>query len=332
MLVNELLNEIKKHESLREWSSPVRLSNTGKCPQALQYQLLGFPKEPLDPRVIMLFRVGDHTEAEIKILAEKHLEGKHWCKFYFGDKIEVHDDEEPRIIYKQIPVSLNIPGYRKPAEEQDQDIVVFGHLDGIGWKTWNDPYLIEIKSMSDFAYDRFTKGTYDESYQWQLQAYMQATGLKKAIVIAMKKQTSHLAEMIIERDENFDAVARWKLLLNRDPNVAAPQYLEFTNYKTKAGIKLGFPCSYCDYKKYCFDGLNVEFDNRGKPKHTAHAPRSQEEIISIQKNHVEKLENEKQQTQSDEIDVMENNPLDPLGGLDILENTTNVVNDIRGGK
>jgi len=282
MIVNELWDAMKKEEKQRIWSNPVRLSGTGKCPQAIAFQLLGFEKEPLEPRVKLLFRVGDHTEAEVKALMERYLEGKTWAKFHFGDKTVVNDGEESRVLYKQIPVCLNVPRYQLPGEEELPPIPVWGHVDGIAWKSWEEPYLVEIKSSNDWSFERFAKGELDESYMWQIQAYMQASGLKKALVIFMKKSTSHLAEMIVDRNEQYDAVSRWQGILSCDHSTVQPQLLTFAERKKAGGVKIGYPCSYCDYKKHCFVNMETTFDAKGKPVHIAECPATQEEIIAVQ--------------------------------------------------
>ena len=337
MIVNELWAAMKTKEKDRTWANPVRLSNTGKCPQALAFQLLGFEKEPLEPRVKLLFRVGDHTEAEVKALMELHLESKTWAKFHFGDKTVVHDDEEPRVLYKQIPVCLNVPRYQLPGEEAPPPIPVWGHVDGIGWKTWDTPYLIEIKSSNDWSYERFAKGELDESYQWQVQAYMQASGLKRALVIFMKKSTSHLAEMIVERDETYDAAKRWQMILSCDHSSVLPQELTFTERKKAGGVKIGYPCSYCDYKKYCFVNMETSFDAKGKPVHTAECPASQEEIIAAQEQ-VGKMraEAEKARTANEAAvaHAPEGDPenhMDPIASVDQQQKEMVKVSSVRKG-
>jgi hypothetical protein len=262
------------------------LSATGKCPQALGFRILGMPEKPLEARTYLLFRVGDYTEAGLKSLMIEHLEGKHWAGFVFGEKFNIPNEDKPIVIYKQKEIILNVPKFKKMGEKEEF-IQVKGHYDGIGLKTWNDAYLLEIKSMNDYAFDRFCKGQIDESYIWQVQAYMQVLGLTRTLVVASAKMTSHIAEQIIERDPAYDAIKRWSLILSHTSESTLPQTLAFKEEGSTPEttvLKVGFPCSYCSYVDKCFNEVTVTFDKKSKPVIYARSVASQQEIIKKQKD------------------------------------------------
>lgn len=254
MFIPELLKQIEKDEEARGYASPVRLSNTGKCPCATWFQLVGCKRPPLDGRVILMFRTGDHVESTYKFMAEKYIKELGWAHFIFGEKIQIPTTEgETEYFYKQIDVSLKVG-----------DAIIPGHLDGIGMKTWNDPYVLEFKSMSNYAYEQFTKGIIDESYLWQVQAYMEATGINKTLMAVQRKETGHPYETVIERNkEKYDVFMRWADILAAKTQVPLR---ELNHSETKEGRKkLDYPCSYCPFAKLCYSGCTVEFTPKGKP-------------------------------------------------------------------
>jgi len=286
MFINELEKAMEVEEASRQGASPIRLSNTGKCPMSTYLKICGLKTKPLDPRVLLMFRTGDLSEQAFKDLAKKHMEGKTWDHFVFGKETSVIIDEEPATIYKQIEVKL-----------EWENFTIEGHLDGIGLKTWNDPYVIEFKTMSNYAFEKFEKGIIDTDYIWQTQAYMEATKINKALIIAQRKETGHMAEQIVKRDEKYDCKARWEKILKATPTNLPTREGAFTE---KDGvIKIGYPCSYCSFYETCYKQVNLSFV-KGKPALTANKIAEPKEIsdeimkvIEVQKPKVINLKGEK---------------------------------------
>mgnify|MGYP006286024645 CR=1 FL=1 len=338
MLVKELWDIIREEEKRREWKSPVRLSSTGKCPQAMNCQLIGIPPEPLEPRTKLLFRVGDHTEAEVKALAAQYLEGTHnkWKKFYFGDRIEIPNDEEPRIFYRQVEIELVVPRWKKmDGTPEKEPIIIKGHMDGLGWPEWSDPYVIEIKSMNGYAFAKLQQGEIDESYMWQIQAYMECTGIKKCLFIGMDKETSDLSEQIVLRDEKYDCASRWRMMLSYSSDIVQPQKLAFTEVKKTGKLKIGFPCSYCSYRNICFNNVQLDFkpnkDRKGrivqKKEYSADSCSTKEEIIKKQKEFVADKKPESKQQKEIKVEQAKQT-YGSAEGFNIMEKTMEKTKDI----
>jgi len=296
VFINELEQAIAVREKNRPHGNPIRLSNTGKCPMATYLKMLEFPERPLDPRVLLMFKTGDLSEQAFKNFAKDDLEGKGWEHFVFGKASTAVIDEEPINIYKQLKVLITV-----------DDLEITGHLDGIGLKTWNSPYVIEFKTMSNFAFRRFEKGEIDSSYNWQCQAYMEATGIKQCLLIAQRKETGHMAEQIINREKKYDVIGRWSKILKAKPTSLPTREGSYNDAK-EGGVKLAYPCSYCSFGSVCFENLETEFQ-KGKPVMTAERTAEPKEITQRiiehiksqdedQKEKVIKLKGGKNETQS----------------------------------
>jgi len=294
VFINELEQAIAVREKNRPHGNPIRLSNTGKCPMATYLKMLEFPERPLDPRVLLMFKTGDLSEQAFKNFAKDDLEGKGWEHFVFGKASTAVIDEEPINIYKQLKVLITV-----------DDLEITGHLDGIGLKTWNSPYVIEFKTMSNFGFRRHEKGEIDSSYNWQCQAYMEATGINQCLLVAQRKETGHMAEQVIKRDtKKYDVHARWKRVLDATPTSLPVREGSFTDTKDGDGIKMAYPCSYCSFIGVCYHNAAMDF-NKGKPVHTAERPSEPKEIakqitdqIKVRQEKIIKLKGEKNETQS----------------------------------
>jgi hypothetical protein len=163
--------------------------------------------------------------------------------------------------------------------------------------------IVEVKSMSNFGFERAERGELDESYLIQGECYMRAYGTQKCIFVCYRKETSHLCEVLTSRDEE-----RWEKIKS---NVAVargdeipPRPYELDAYckgcqgtgKTPAKglphkacdgtgqIPGGpflpvFPCGYCPFKVQCWGELEF-VENDGKPRWRVAEDDSSRNIIS----------------------------------------------------
>lgn len=217
----------------REERSTLRLSQIGKCLRQQYYSIMGYEAEPLNPRAKMTFLFGDIIEAVIVALAK-------------ASGVELVDQQR----------EVNIDGVK-------------GHIDGIV-KDDGNLYLFECKSMSDASFKQLlNKGLTDDfGYLTQCNVYMHALGLNKAFLVAVNKNTGHIAEVEIEKDENIIKdvennikILRYCLKHNKLPERKYTPVDEI-RYRKKTGRKiLPFNCAYCGYKLHCWDNLIQDFNN-----------------------------------------------------------------------
>lgn len=197
----------------------IRLSACGKCPRQLAYTYHGFPKagREIDKRAKVVFFMGDMSE--LLLIALARLAG---CEIQnYG--------------LSQLEVSLNIG-----------DKTVKGHPDG--FLKDGKIYLLECKSMSSYAYERFEKGEIDESYRYQINAYLEATNLDACCLLALNKDSGVTAELIVNKDLAVVILLKrnLKLVLESTPhNLPAPQF------RVDEKGFWPWPCNYCAYWRTC---------------------------------------------------------------------------------
>jgi hypothetical protein len=148
----------------------------------------------------------------------------------------------------------------------------------------------EVKSMSDYAFDRAKRGDIDIAYLCQMEVYTRAYNVKHALLIAYKKQTSHLCEVLYTQSEE-----RWQWLCN-NVNAARGDELPPRPYELEekcggcdgtgltakrkqphkacsgTGKEPGgpflpnFPCGYCGQKENCWGSLELTVNRAGQPR------------------------------------------------------------------
>lgn len=150
----------------------IRMSAAGHCPRAISAELLGYQPEPAPAWLEMAAREGEWHEDRIKreLRAERYY---------------VHEEQQE--------VSLDFPSFR-----------LIGHIDGKvayedGLKPGQEWKLLEIKSMSQFEFNRWVKGGFKEFYPYaaQVSLYMEATGLDKCLYIVRNRNTGYTDRRVL---------------------------------------------------------------------------------------------------------------------------------------
>jgi len=230
---------LKSYERNDTYPFSYRASSSGRCARQLAYQKLGYKGEPFPARTLMVFELGHTIEAQLV----KCL----------GDNVHSHQKE-----------AHNDLGF----------CVVKGHIDFI----YKD-YVVDVKSTNsaNFNWSIKEKGIVDHSYVCQLHCYMNGLGLKKAIVLYYNKDTSAMCELFIEWDDNVwsEVVERFNKVYIATKN-DLPSREFFTVNKDNT---LGYPCSYCGYKKECTNGLVESNYKLKKPKHKV--PENIKELLGV---------------------------------------------------
>ena len=149
-----------------------RMSESGKCARALSAQLLDYEPEAKPEWLERTAREG--SKHEDWIVEELESEG------YF-------------VLDRQKEIILEFPSFS-----------LLGHIDGSvvedgKWSAYASqepmpsPKLLEIKTMSDFEFQRWMRGNFKEfpQYASQITCYMEATGLKECLYIVKNRNNGY---------------------------------------------------------------------------------------------------------------------------------------------
>lgn len=228
MIVENILSGITQEEKEKVRTSPLRMSSSGKCARQVAYQLHGFESEPLPSRSIMVFRLGNTIETEVRALIEKYC-------------------PDLDVTFPNETISIEIDG-----------VTVTGHVDGlIGSDT-----ILEVKSINGRRFASLGREGIPEDYQAQATAYMKALNRNKTLFIFYCKDTSHLKEMFFYYDEE-----RWEEIEENFVSVirSTKDSLPERKFAPKNG-KLVWQCSYCSFNKHCYPQAQLTFDPKNKPQ------------------------------------------------------------------
>jgi CRISPR/Cas system-associated exonuclease Cas4 (RecB family) len=194
-----------------------RMSHIGTCPRALSAERLGMKAESIP-----------------KWLESSANEGK-WHEERIIEELQADDIA---VTGRQMEVILHV----------DDNIHLLGHIDGIVNNHDDTKNLLEIKSMSQYEFDRWMRGGWQEfpQYATQLTCYMEALGIYRALYIVKNRNngtidtqtiigTPEPMESIIEELKEIEqCVAKGKLFPgNFDP--------------------MNTNCKRCVYKEHCVE-------------------------------------------------------------------------------
>ena len=197
-----------------ETEAKLRLSSVGRCVRQQSYKLLGFEEngKSIDARARMVFFTGDIAEIAIVQLAKAA-----------GANITFSGKDQKTVSLEGIE----------------------GHPDGVV----DGDTLLEVKSMSSFSFKDFERGVLDEGYRYQINAYAEALGLSKAIVVALNKDAGVLAEMAVTKDPAIvnDIKLRIKIIQKATKDKLPPRPFA----PNDKGF-LPWQCNYCFAYKHCW--------------------------------------------------------------------------------
>jgi hypothetical protein len=218
-MIEEIIQGLQKKAEDR-LSTPLRLSNSGKCLKALAFSFFGYPAKPY--KIDSLF------------------------DFMFGNAI--HD-----YLTKIMKAEGLLCNDQKQVALVIDNIAIFGHIDG---ETLDGKQLIEIKSQKEFGFKKVDNGEISKHYLWQAQAYMKAGGYEsckfvffnKSYFLKYKWQKSgnlndFIKIKIVDRDDKLIELIenKWRILLTADINDIKPDLQEDDYWQ----------CEYCQYDDIC---------------------------------------------------------------------------------
>jgi len=213
-----------------ERKAGIYMSSLGKCARQQAYKFHDFPLagREVNSRAKLLFFQGDVVELTLTQLA-----------FLAGCKVSA-------IGFQQLTISMD---FKYKAGLDEEIYTVYGHPDGLYLHEDGETYLLEVKSMSSFSFKDFENGTVSEDYLAQMNIYMMALGLNKAIMVAMNKDNAVIGEQIFERDPDLV-----ELCLNNAHSVLNSTKEALPDPKYTFDPKTRFypwQCAYCGYWKHC---------------------------------------------------------------------------------
>lgn len=206
-----------------ETNKPVyRMSGIGHCPRALSAQRLDYPVEPAPGWL-------ERAAAE----GNKH---EQWIK-----------------------EQLTAEGYRVYGEQEEYKIelpeaLLVGHIDGLLQMNGDEPGLLEVKSMSQYEFDRWMKGRFEgfPTYTAQLTCYLIATGMSTALYMVKNRSSGYIDRQVItEPPIAFETIE--SKIKHIEECVALGTLVE-ANYDPDS-----IECRRCGYKSLCVP-VAVEFN------------------------------------------------------------------------
>lgn len=120
-----------------------------------------------------------------------------------------------------------------------------GHLDSVWIKKGKAFAIIEIKTAKDASFNIFVKKglrTWNPQYYAQIQSYMGMSGIYKAYILVLNKDSSDIADEMVIFDDIFYQQLRTKALMIANAHVPPPRI---------NGSPLWFQCKMCKYNKVC---------------------------------------------------------------------------------
>lgn len=236
----------------REISTNLRGSNPGPCPRKMAYAHLGFEEtEPLNARAKITFLTGDLLElVSIGLMRLAGINVTNTC--------------------------LDEGGQGEAFFDAGNGILIPCHLDGIvepQTGVTDVRRLLEVKSSSDYGFKRgWKREQISDQYLLQHNIYMDAFGLDYGVFFVINKNTGHMHEVLTEKDPEMIEWGKknYRLAAESSPDNLPPRFFDYENYgptkdkENKFTGKLAWGCSYCDFTRYCWPGLEVEIE-RGRP-------------------------------------------------------------------
>ena len=190
-----------------------RMSSAGHCPRRLSARRLGQESTPAPVWLETAAEEGRWHEG--RIVDELRHEG--WI---------VGGQQQELIIEKEI---FNLTG----------------HIDGIANKD-GETYLLEIKSMSQFEFDRWMRGRFTEfpAYADQVTCYMTAMGLNKVFYV-VKNRSSGYKDISFQEGTPSDMDVILQKLYGVELATQAGQMIE-ANFDP-----MSVECRRCEFKHLC---------------------------------------------------------------------------------
>lgn len=237
-----------------------RASAATMCVRRRWYQRNGHPGDPLGPRKIVNFLMGDLAEKALVYFIREGLvgPGKLYSEVRFGEEVGRFSFSGKEIrVYDQNTFHWKI----------NDLITVTAHVDGLGKRNLDGKWeLIEIKSSSDYGYDEFKSegpGAYiNQAHACMMTEELRALDVKSVRYFYLKKSTGHVWDKLIEFNEEIARfVARDYEMVTRStpPNQPHTFSNELFRGKPTGRRVLPWQCAYCPFTAICQTTARLDF-------------------------------------------------------------------------
>lgn len=204
-MLKELINQFYTDHFKERDKNNFYITDAGKCPRQIYFKFKKYPRQEPEPRILRIFDHGDYTHMRI-------------MSTLFGLGIV-------RAVEIKIPPQEIISGR--------SDAII--SIDG-------KPYVVEIKSISQYKFQKLAAP--EQDHMKQIQLYLHYFKITDGIVIYEDKNTQELKEFLVKYDsrlvqdvlEEFEAL---KEQIKKDAIPPAPKNLE------------RWRCEYCEYHNEC---------------------------------------------------------------------------------
>lgn len=242
-------SEKGKHNSCKFYPS-----SAGMCSRRIVYQMMGYPQETPDGRVLMIFANGNGMHSRIEdMLGETGLLISPEFSFKKDEwRISGRSDAIINNFLEHTPsstiIKLDEPIYEldhEGKERRDKS----GHRIQTGVKTIyegpdNDVMILELKSISDKGFG-YLGTTGKDEHRRQLHLYMYLTGIRVGMLLYENKNTQEMKEFLVPYDPEFaQTVIDQIILVNKCIDEGTIPEKEYDN--------LSFQCRYCPYNSICW--------------------------------------------------------------------------------
>jgi len=200
-----------------------RMSEIGKCSRAICYDWLGYAKKPLEGRAMLMLDDGNLHHRDLRDRLRKA-----------GYVIT----EEERELY-------------------DRKWNIQGHIDGLIEGNGLEKSLLEIKTVSRWAFEKAIKAPLIEHIK-QINLYLFYIELDEAILLYKCKDTSRVIDYLIQRDDNLvqELLAKFEMIsgLVKLNKLAEPEYVKGADWQ----------CDYCQFEQHC-EGKKPDYPRAYEP-------------------------------------------------------------------
>lgn len=120
-----------------------------------------------------------------------------------------------------------------------------GHLDSVWMKNGKPFAILEIKTAKDASFVIFVKKgikLWQPQYYAQIQTYMGMSGIHRAYILVLNKDTSDISDEIVLFDEVFYQKLQEKASMIANAHAAPPKI---------NGSPLWYQCKMCKFNKVC---------------------------------------------------------------------------------
>ena len=213
MLIDRVLADLDVPDPEGRAGNAIRGSRLGRCARQSAYLLFpgAFPPAPLPARAKLVFKFGDLVHEFIRAELRRVTPGEWGAeeeRFHFRVELTVKQAKacEAHIRARRLVGTVEKGLNAKPDARRglvlnlaEPALYVPLHVDGIADAGAYGLASVEIKSMATGSFLRALKGHVEYSYRVQMAAALEATHLDTQMLIACRKETSHLLEVVYSR-------------------------------------------------------------------------------------------------------------------------------------